>query len=83
MRMIPCHKCRGTGNVPLPEHLAETLSKINGNTTSLELAEKIPGMTRGAQSNRLEELRALGIVERKRKGKWWIYTTVKTKTAKK
>lgn len=74
MRKIPCHKCEGTGVLPLPDPLDETLSEIKGPTTTEKLFRKFPGVTRNAQNNRLEELRALGFLKRERQGKEFIYT---------
>jgi len=78
---LPCPKCDGTGKIPLPEPLLETLTFVraakNGGVTASEAhaglyPESIMGIT--AFNNRLEELRSIGLVERTRCGKTWKYS---------
>lgn len=72
-RKIPCHHCDGTGAIPLPDHLADTLDEVHGEITSLDLQKKFPSTTQNAKSNYLEALRKLGFLARRRRGKWWVY----------
>lgn len=60
--------------MPLPDALKETLVLVGRATTTDQLAERIPGISRNAQNNRLERLRAFGLITRERNGKHWIYS---------
>lgn len=73
---ITCDKCEGKGTMEMPEGLLETLALIpkKAGVTTEEIHGKIPGITRNAQNNRLEKLRALGFVKRIREGKFWRYS---------
>lgn len=75
---IPCHECGGTGQEPMPEGLLETLSML-GRKMAVAQDLTVPGMTRSAINNRLESLRALGFVQRQRRGKFWVYSAVTKK----
>lgn len=72
---IICGRCGGTGTMPMPEWLSETLALIprKSAVTTADIGRKIPGVTRNAQNNRLECLRLLGFVSRERRGKFWLY----------
>jgi len=73
---ILCPSCSGSGRSPLPEHLAETFALIprRGSTCAEKLHDQLPGASPNAQNNRLEKLRALGLVSRVRDGKRWKYS---------
>jgi hypothetical protein len=61
---IHCSRCEGTGRVPLVPSLDETLRALaRGPRTPSELSDAldVPGT---AMNNRLEKLRALGLVTR-------------------
>jgi len=77
-QMMICPTCNGHGESPLPEHLAETFALIpkRGSTCAEALHEQLPGASPNAQNNRLEKLRALGLVSRVRDGKRWKYSRV-------
>lgn len=71
--LIECDTCHGTGRAPLSELLTETLWLL-GHTkcTAADLTPK--HLTVNAINNRLESLRALGFVQRQRRGKFWVYS---------
>lgn len=74
---IQCPTCSGTGRAPLQEALQETLDVLprRGTFTAGAIHEKIPGtVTINAVNNRLEDLRALGILKRERNGRFWSYS---------
>lgn len=79
--VMPCRKCGGSGVTPIPDWLTITLKampKGAGSVTALQLAatlESIGGGVVGATAvnNRLEKLRSIGLVTRKRNGKFWNY----------
>lgn len=67
-----CRKCRGTGKVRQPhlETLLERLRKRGGGIAA-DFATNGLGIT--AYNNRLEQLRRLGLVTRKKEGRFWRY----------
>lgn len=77
-RNITCPKCRGIGEIALPKKLEATLSAVrDGAHTTEALTESLPKVKRTAQNNRLEALRKLGLLEREKDGKAWIYRPLK------
>lgn len=76
---IICGHCGGSGSVPLPEHLAETLAIIRAKpSTVAEILRKrravgeVVGHT--AINQRVEKLRQLGLAERRSfNGKLFVY----------
>jgi len=73
-REITCERCHGTGRAPLPEHLAETLSRIpKRGATTADLRVRMPGVTETAQCNRLDQLHQLNFLRREKTGKFWKY----------
>jgi hypothetical protein len=74
---ICCPKCNGSGHVDLYPDLLETLKLVR--TLKLPTASAIkPRLTNQQMSvtavnNRLEDLRKLGLVDRTRQGRQWVY----------
>jgi translation initiation factor 2 beta subunit (eIF-2beta)/eIF-5 len=78
--VIKCSRCCGQGKIPMPMHLVETLLVVKENNGGV--AETIrfllnKNFTTNAVNNRLEKLRALGFVTRRRQGKFYRYQAVK------
>lgn len=77
MNKVTCPKCCGTGLAEIDESLLETLTRIKMRKSKSAVAEELrwntDGVTINAVSNRLKKLLQLGLVTRKRKGKYWIY----------
>jgi predicted transcriptional regulator len=66
--------CNGTGYRLLSAPLLDVWRLVRrGSWTAPRLASKLKS-TPTAMNNRLETLRALGLVERQRDGRAWIYT---------
>jgi len=74
---IPCPKCNGSGRVFLPCLLNAVRQRLRGGRTAPELLDQFPGVGVTALNNRLEKLRALGLVTRKREGRAWRYWAAK------
>lgn len=75
MRKVTCFKCKGTGKIKMSMKLSETMKRFthaSTRLTSLDLAEGEES-TVTAFNNRLEELRALGFLDRQRNGRLWEY----------
>lgn len=73
---MTCPKCEGKGKIELPEHLSETLGCFvasRGSKTAEVIAAKL-GIERSAASNRLTDLFLLGLLTRKRNGKFLDYS---------
>jgi len=51
--------------------------RLRGGRTAPELLDQFPGVGVTALNNRLEKLRALGLVTRKREGRAWRYWAAK------
>ena len=69
---VPCCRCHGRGWVPLSSPLQSTLDQLRaGPKLAMELRARGEGPS--AANNRLEDLRALGLVERKKVGRHWRY----------
>lgn len=83
-----CPKCKGTGEIPLSDVLQATLGavSIHGPITAPELYQYDDwnGVGISALNNRLEDLRKLGILDRKRsyrnKGFTYFIPRKQTKT---
>lgn len=70
---VPCKTCGGTGLVPLVPSLQQTLNALAGGPrTASELSDHL-GIPRTAMNNRLEGLRALGLVTRDRVTRGHVY----------
>lgn len=78
----PCAKCSGSGKTPLQPELVETLAMLPriGSVTTKTLHERFPAISPNAQINRLERLRALGLVARQREGKFFRYSRIPSTT---
>jgi DNA-binding transcriptional ArsR family regulator len=76
---VSCYRCKGTGSVPMPAHLFAVLLEVRAagrGITASEVAKQLytlTGLGKTAFNNRLEDLRALGLVNRYRDGKTWVY----------
>lgn len=72
---IICPTCHNCGTIPMPEKLTETLRAFTG-TKELIAADFTKGSKVGttAHNNRLEKLRAMGFLKRRRQGKTWFYS---------
>lgn len=80
---VKCAKCKGTGLAPLTGPLAETFAKFTRGAKLSAGEVGICGVAPNAMLNRLESLRRLGLLERRREGQAFIYSRVKTPSAKK
>ncbi len=78
-----CPACNGKGTVPLPGHLEATLEMIprTGDTTAAKIHTRL-GITTNAASNRLADLRRLGLVDFIRDGQCKRYSRAVMKTPK-
>ena len=71
---VPCSSCGGTGHVPLVPSLSETLDALrDGPRTAESLAHELNVWNTTAMNNRLEKLRALGLVSRVRVVRGYVY----------
>lgn len=79
---ITCPKCAGTGRAELDEALEETMCQIlvHGPSTASDLSPITPGISATGINQRLERLRAFGLLRRQREGKCWRYFPVTNKT---
>jgi hypothetical protein len=71
---ILCHKCNGSGREEMPKLFHDLWKHLAKPRTAEELLGKIPdevGIT--AINNRLERMRAIGLLNRVRHGKFWKY----------
>jgi hypothetical protein len=77
--LIKCGKCDGNGKVALDPALAETLTALisNPESTAPQLREMMfsgkPYPSVNAVNNRLEKLRKLGMIDRRKLGIAWEY----------
>ncbi len=74
---VTCSKCKGTGKRRLSRHLMETLNHVSivGEATAEDIAARLPddiGTT--AVNNRLEDLREMGLLKRRRDKRFWVYS---------
>lgn len=74
--LVKCSRCNGAGKVPLSESLRKTLDAVKqlGEATATEIHSVLKlesGIT--SVNNQLEDLRAIGMLKRKRDGKVWKY----------
>jgi len=79
---IKCPTCDGRGEIDIPKHLFDTLQivkRIQPATSSKVLHNKSfkDKVVLSAVTNRLDDLFRLGLLERSRCGRAWLYT-VKT-----
>lgn len=75
---VKCPKCKGTGMSPMDAMIQATMRALRrspGRTAS-DLLPQFPGVGVTAINNRLEKLRALGLVRRERRGHAWAYYPV-------
>lgn len=72
---VPCPKCVGTGSIPLPKPLQETLRALGRDRlTPQQVHERIKGhLGVTAVCNRLKQLRGAGFVGREQRGRGWVY----------
>lgn len=72
---VKCDKCGGTGRAELSETLGAMLGQVCGfpGCNAVEHWEGFPTVGVTAINNRLEDLRAFGLVRRERRGKSWVY----------
>lgn len=72
---VKCRPCRGTGTVPLADHLAETLEVLEtmGQATAPQMQARFVAVGVTALNNRLEKLYRLKLAQRRRNGRKWIY----------
>lgn len=71
---IECSKCGGKGKLSIPETLIETLAEVGKKgVTTLELLPKLPLVQQTALSCRLISLYKLGLLKRRREGKFYRY----------
>lgn len=75
---VACKNCGGSGKTAIDESLSETLELIppKRGATAIELSERLPRVKATAFNNRLERLRALGLLRRERHGKFYRYFRV-------
>lgn len=72
-----CRACDGTGHVSLPAEMLNTMALLRrGPITAPELRQYMPEGSRSATAanNRLEVLRQLGFVERRKEARRWVYS---------
>ncbi len=81
---INCPTCAGTGKTTMGDELHETLVAVRSmrSATSMQLLEQLQRQDRThigltACNNRLEELRTLGLLQRHKQGRCWVYTPTK------
>lgn len=79
---IQCPRCKGDGHVELDGELLITFNLVKKllDATALKVHGVVSKNNRvgvSAINNRLEDLRTLGLVSRRRNGRQWIYTAVK------
>lgn len=84
--LVQCDTCEGTGKTPLSEHLKNTLALVGRKGRTAEQIRAASGETAwtsiNAFNNRLEKLRALGLVGRHREGKFYYYSTITPRNGK-
>ena len=78
-RRLTCPRCRGTGKLPLKPYLARTMAAVprTDTITAAALLRRLgDAVTVNAIVNRLEKLRALRLVRRRRRqrGDAWLYS---------
>lgn len=75
--LVPCLCCNGSGKMQLPSSLWDTLLALKRRRNA-HAAELLPFINdevdATAINNRLERLRALGFVTRRKRSKFWIYS---------
>lgn len=86
--IIDCPKCDGSGRVGLDPVFVQTLNVLKSlkSATASEVYQNSPDkeFTVHTVANvRLEFLRNLGLVERTKRGKFWVYSVVKNQTTNK
>jgi hypothetical protein len=74
----PCPRCAGSGRVELAQVLREALDAVTTikDATAPKVRQKLDPKHKlhvTAFNNRLEDLWRLGLVERKKNGREWIY----------
>lgn len=81
--LVECPRCKGEGKEPIAEHLLETLiaTPSKGSRTAEDIWVLLGrNGTINAQNNRLLDLYLLGLVQRERDGKHWLYSRSKKGT---
>jgi len=83
MTTVKCKHCQGSGVLPLPHHLEETLDLVKqGANTSAQVADRFAGdgcVHLAAICNRLTDLWTLGVLTREKRtqpsgGNEWVYS---------
>lgn len=72
-----CTHCNGTGKRQLSRVLAATMATIGRGTWSAEEIAIDMGIANTAANNRLEKLRGLGLLRRKKNYRHWDYRAAK------
>ena len=74
--LVTCHHCKGAGKLPLSDDMLLTLDAVKylqeADVIEVKTAVLWEGHTT-AINNRLEDLRKLGLLTRKRDGRRWLY----------
>lgn len=77
---LECPTCQGKGNVPLPESLAELISILRSRPDATVEEVRVhlnDEITSNGVNNRLTKLVDLGMVQRRRVGKFFHYSLTK------
>lgn len=74
-QLVKCPNCGGAGRLPLAAHLKSTLAQIpkTAYTTAHQVAANLD-IESGAAHNRLVDLLGMGMVQREKLGKVWLYS---------
>lgn len=84
MNTLTCERCGGSGKVGLPERLKTTLKLIprkrDHSITAYDLHLMDWSSSTSCYSNNLKSLLDLGLVERKKRGRFWLYSRAQPKT---
>lgn len=74
--VITCPRCRGSARIPIASHLEDTLALVpnSGSVSASDLYERDPSIGITGYNNRLEELRAAGLLKRVWKHRGWRYS---------
>lgn len=75
MHQVTCPRCEGKGKTPIGDHLEDVLACFPklGHKTAEDIADRL-NISAGAASNRLMDLFLIGLVDRERDGKYWLYS---------
>ncbi len=84
---VPCVHCQGTGRAILPMGLSNALDFLRSQPGDCDVISVFDHLNRvetgvigiTAVNNRLEALRAWGLVTRRKAGRFWLYKPTTTK----